>query len=341
MVNNVTLRHHFPIDISLDINVPGDTQDIVMLVDASQSTRAKLNNVKEQLKSFVRTLGDVGNVSVAFYGGESDMGETGYSVALKATSDVNRAAEALDNIPIVADGPRTSITAMWSIMQHQDGTIPLGLFANRRIIVLVGDTPGREPECRHGIKSDRMSFSSQRTRVMVVNLASPGLNAALPAPAACGYITSAAIPEGQGTRLADTSEGELISQVTSSKLRESILKLRMNAANGLHGKGSHISVLSKTYTYTEYTCPSSFCARTITTKGCDDRVIIRKSNIPDFAHGPVQMTGKISLSLPAGICQRGPFYCEVEVKERLERFSYSHWSLPQRHTHLIGVKACQ
>lgn len=340
MVNNITLRQNFPVDINLNIQIPGETQDIIMLVDASQSTRARLNNVKEELKAFVRTLGDIGNVSVAYYGGETDMSRKGYSVVLKATADVNRAAEALDNIPIVSNGTRSSISAIYAIATRNDGAVPLGLFAKRRIVVLVGDTPGREPDCQYSVESDSMSLRDRKTRVMVVNLASPGLNAALPPPKACKGRTLP-IAAGQGTRLANFSEGDEISEVTSARLRKSVLKLRKNAAKGLLGKGSHISVNSKTYTYTEYYGPCSMCKRTITTKGCDERVILRTSNIPEFAHGPIQVTGRISLSLPVGICQKGPFYCEVEIIETLEQCCHTQWSMHRRERHLIGVRACQ
>ncbi|KAI0561413.1 von Willebrand factor A-like protein [Gracilaria domingensis] len=343
-VRQVTLRPNFPVEFDLAVNIKGFDLDVVLLIDASESAKPRLNAVKNELSSFVRQLNGTAHVGVAVYGGEDSFDEEGMQVLSPAEENVQSALDALENIPTFPDGVRTTLTALSSIQRYPN---PLSLRLWRTIVVLIGDTAGREPECSLQMDRDRISGTlfdfSNGISVIPASLDEPGLDGALPPiqPCANSYLPTEAQPvaAGQASKIAEDTGGEVVSSITATVLLGAIDSVRRNP-NRAHQTRPGAEIYISTASVVPVNLPYYEVVEPI--NGCEDKVIVTTTGIPeDFVSEPAHFTGKVKLDLPAGICQRGPFSCTIRVMDHERGHeTMSHWSRPMTYYKKISVRAC-
>ncbi|CAN8066706.1 unnamed protein product [Agarophyton chilense] len=342
-VRTVTLRPNFPVEFDLSVNVPAVDLDVVLLLDASESARARLNAVKSELLSFVRQLEGTAHIGVAIYGGEQSFDEKGIQVLSAAKEDVQSALTALENIPTFPDSPRTTLTALHSV---QNSGAALSLRRWRTIVVLVGNTPGREPEC--GALFDRNSIpislysNSDGISVIPANLGEPGLDAILPPMQQCsngfGPSEPQAVEAGQASKIAEKTQGEVINSVRADVLIDAVDRVRRRP-NRTHQRKAGAQISISTASVEPVNRP--YYPRRERVIGCEDKVIVSSTGVPQFVSEPSRITGKVKLELPTGICQRGPFSCTIRVIDQVQGHEVmSHWSQPIVNEKKISIQAC-
>ncbi|PXF43248.1 hypothetical protein BWQ96_07021 [Gracilariopsis chorda] len=325
------------VDFNLAINLRGYSTDVVLLIDTSSSTRPHLKAIKNELSSFVRQLNGSAKVGVAVYGSEESYDESGLSVLSAVTDYVDPALEALESIPETVDGTRTTITALKTLSSSVAG---LNLRGNKRIIVLIGDRPGREPDCRNGYNRDMVLPSST---MISVSLGSDGLNSALPAPSACmngSYYDPSPIAVGQARDIVNRTNGEVVEIVTAASLLWAVDTVRRRPVYWYNRPpGSNIRVSSASFPLYRgpYTPPVQRYSN-----GCGNKVYLRTSGLPAFISAPAEVTASVHVALPKGVCIHGPFTCEIRVVEIRRGGEYpSSWSIPFEHFEVIKIHGCQ
>ncbi|CAN8068278.1 unnamed protein product [Agarophyton chilense] len=341
-VKSVSLQQNRPVDFQLAVNLPGRDIDVVLLIDASSSTRPRLNAVKNQLVSFVRQLSGRARVAVAIYGGEDSFDETGMKVLSAASEDVQLALNALESIPTFPDGVRTTLTALHSVVTSQE----LSLLRERSMIVLLGDTPGREPECRYqlsrsAISNELYGFTSGFS-VIPVSLGGVGLDAALApiSPCSNGYGSQDPQPvaAGQASNLAEQTKGEVIQSITTSNLFDAVDRVRRNPARTHQAKpGAEIYISTASVEPVN----QPYYPRQERINGCGDRITTSVTGVPRYVSEPFLNTGSLRLALAQGACRRGGFECQIRIMDHVRGYeSMSHWSRPIVNYKKISIRAC-
>ncbi|KAI0563491.1 von Willebrand factor A-like protein [Gracilaria domingensis] len=347
-VRKVTLRPNFPVEFDLAVKLKGVDLDVVLLIDASESTKPKLDAMKNELISFVQQLNGTANVGVVVYGGENSFDEKGMTILSKAEGDIRSALNALENIPSFPDGPRTSLTALLSIQRYAQELL---LRRRRTIIVLIGDTPGREPECSNQLGRDTVSeylasFIHDKFSVISVSLGTPGLDAALPPIPSCANDSVPADPQGvepgQASKIAQETDGEVVQSITATAFLRAVDIVRRKPNRGYQNRpGARIFISTETWNPPPgYLISYPWAEPRLA--GCDDKVIVNVTGISEYVSEPAQTTGKVKLDLPYGICQSGPFNCTIRLVDIVRGYeSLSHWPIAQPIYYKdIAVQAC-
>ncbi|KAI0563521.1 von Willebrand factor A-like protein [Gracilaria domingensis] len=312
LVQEVRLRPNFPVEFNIAWNLKGVDLDVVLLIDASESTKPRLDAVKNELSSFVTQLNGTAKVAVAAYGGEDSFDEKGLQVLSPAEEDVQPALDALENIPTFPDGVRTTLTALSSIQRYRSD---LSLQGWRTIVVLIGDTPGREPECSLEFDRDEVARSlfgfTSGISVIPASLGGPGLDGDLAPVQPCanglGPTEPQEVAAGQASKIAERTEGEVVSSITATNLWEAVDRVRRKPNRSHQSRpGSVFSIAD-----TQNVLPSYML------QTCTSKMNVITTNIPDFVSAPSQITGKVRLELKPGICQRGPFNCSLTIGDRV------------------------
>ncbi|KAI0559379.1 von Willebrand factor A-like protein [Gracilaria domingensis] len=351
-VRNVTLQRHRPVEFDVAVNLRGYTLGVLLLIDAS-APRSQLNAIKPELVSLLRKLDGTAKVSVAIYGAEQEFDSSGYSLLAAASDDINPAIQALDNIPQKAEGPRTTLTALTSLTT---GSFYIGGF--KGVTILIGNAPGREPECSFGIDRVQTAYDmfTPYTGMVVlpVSLGTPGLDAALPAPDVatperCSnmFIEPHSVAEGQASYLAAQTQGEVIEIITADEIFQAIDRARRTpGTTHQNPPGSTISVSTARFPshvgpYPWYSVPPQ--SQTYS-NGCEERVAATLRGVSGFVSAPAEKSGKVRLELPTVACRSGPFSCEVRIVERVqgeEMVSHnSHRVMPVVKYNVIKINAC-
>eukprot|EP00737_Agarophyton_chilense_P004028 gb/GEZJ01004888.1/.p1 GENE.gb/GEZJ01004888.1/~~gb/GEZJ01004888.1/.p1 ORF type:complete len:491 (-),score=41.49 gb/GEZJ01004888.1/:110-1402(-) len=339
-VENVSLQHYHPVEVNLAINLRGYPLHVLLLIDASAPS-SQINALKPEMVSLLRKLEGTAEVSVAIYGAEQEFDSSGYSVLAAKSDDVTQAIQALDGIPQKADGARTTLTALRSLVHNGI------LRASKDVVLLIGDTPGREPEC--GVGFDRIQTANELYSVhtgavlLPVSIGTPGLDGALPAPEACpnSYIETKPIDENQASYIASHTQGEVIETVTADEMLQAIDRARRKDGR-IHQRppGSYISVSTARFPNIvgPFTVPEQFQTYS---NGCEERVIATLTGVSGFVSAPAQTNAKLKLDLPLTACLEGPFSCEVRIVERQQGYeAMSVWYRPLVIYEIITVSAC-
>ncbi|KAI0564332.1 von Willebrand factor type A protein [Gracilaria domingensis] len=316
-------------------------RDAIFLIDASNSTRNALHAVKPQLIQLLRNVSQTYNVGVGIYGSEQSFDARGFSVIQTVTSNVEEAVQALDNIPLLPDGPRSSMQALATLVGVRTVTGAVESFGFRsrnKMFILVGDTPGREVPC------DASFYTNIRQMLRIGNIAavsigSPGLNAALP-PLHC---ESSAIPEArapiQEGQAADMIHGEVVHPpVTFEALfRAYDQSRRFPPPRGFfpnYGRNVWVTQNATTSRFGFFQMPVPLPL----SDGCNERVQLSTPvPWPQPLQVPTQEMGTVRLSVEPLACRNGSFTCEVVIKDA-RRGQFSTPSSPRLDGHVHVVK---
>ncbi|KAI0560257.1 von Willebrand factor A-like protein [Gracilaria domingensis] len=313
-VREVRLRPNFPVEFNVAWNLKGVDLDVVLLIDASESTKPRLDAVKNQLSSFVRQLNGTAKVAVAAYGGEDSFDEKGLQVLSAAEEDVQSALSALENIPTFPDGVRTTLTALRSIQRYRSD---LSLRGWRTIVVLIGDTPGREPECSLGFDRDEVSRSlfgfTSGISVIPASLGGAGLDGDLAPVQPCanglGPTEPQEVAAGQASMIAEQTNGEVVSYISAYILWGAVDRVRRKRNRAHQSRpGADFYVVD-----TEVVDPLHMPPPDRMQQRCAFKMRVSTLNLPIFESSPSQNTGLVRLELHPGICQRGPFNCSLSL----------------------------
>ncbi|KAI0566568.1 von Willebrand factor A-like protein [Gracilaria domingensis] len=332
--------------------------DIILLIDASSSAKTALDSVKDDLIKFVRNVTSTYNVGIGIYGSEEKFDASGFSVLQTMTSNAENAVQALQNIPVFPDGPRTSIQALSALLGERNvpgASEKFGFLSRERAFILVGNSPGREIPCDAPYFTDiRQSLSRDPIppftthRIMTASIGTPGLNSALPSLHCDNYNIPEArdpIAEGQAAAISDP-DGEVQTPLTFDKLYATFDRNRRLPFGGYapapgEAWGRRVWVTQNTtgrefpFFQMPFPVPQS--------DGCNERVRLTTPVPWAVPHQiPTDQVGKIRLSLAPGGCSNGRFTCEVVIKDsRVGHFSSpsSFLSILDGHVHIVKVNA--
>ena len=349
LVTRIALNPGRSVDFNLAFNIRGIAIDVVILLDASASSRASVNSIKPALTSFIRRLGGVSDVGMTVFGGEQSFNETGFQLVQPVTPDVNATISALDNLPTVPDGPRSTLQALQGLISNARF---FNFSARRRIIILVGDTPGRDLPCdsfraidfRANVVNRLSSFDSS-TAVIAINAGSPGLDAGLP-PLGCDNFNVleavAPVSPGQASFLATRTGGELITDVSGDTLFNVFDRVRGIRPNGFFAErwGRVVNIIPEStlsaFPFFQQPVPPPL------TDGCNDRVKVSiPGPIPELLKFPTDVISKVRLELADGVCKNGSFICDVTIKDFRVGFPRTGSSnLADGNVQIIKIVAC-
>ncbi|PXF41187.1 hypothetical protein BWQ96_09103 [Gracilariopsis chorda] len=307
-VSTVRVNLNRPTFVSLGINVPRPTLDVILLLDAVSSTRERIIALKPQIVSFIRQLEDVAeNIHISVSGTEESFDQRGTSVLQRTTNNFAEAVQSLDEferLPPIPDGPRASLRFLLPSI-----TNTVGFRSEQQIVVLVGDTSGREPTCVFD-RFDRTSFPSRfsggQFSVVAVSIGDPGLNAPLPTQAPCTRFTPfvEAVTANQASTIANLTQGAFVEGFDADTLLQTVMNVSRNAPGNFgQPTGFDISVPQ----------PFSNFRRPFPSV-CDGRVQFNSTmGNRFFLAGPLETTVQLSISLANSGCMDGPFQCPVTV----------------------------
>ncbi|KAI0566318.1 von Willebrand factor A-like protein [Gracilaria domingensis] len=340
--NNVNLTYDHPVPINLRISPYAPTVDVILLIDATASVKPHLQAIKPELISFLNNIEDGMGVGVAVYGAEQFFDSSGKSILSAVDADVNKAIQALDRIPEYADGPRTTLRALEELKGSDMGTR-----GRRQIVFLIGDSPGREPECGSSMTRDTVAWDifgySSSVSVIPISVGQPGLDAGLPEPPTCPnneYVNTAPIAQGQATFFASNTAGVVIDTVTAETLASALDTVRRNPLMpSAQPPGSSIGVTTARLPIYSGPYTPPFQAYT---NGCEDAVLVDVNGIPDFISAPNVVNATITLRLKPGVCGRGVRRpCEVRIREHVNTAQPPNvWNRPLIRDEIIYVHAC-
>lgn len=349
-VEEVTLIPHRPVEFNLAFNLSEYTRDVIFLFDASTSTRPSLDALKKDLIRFIRNVSSTYNVGIGLYGSEQSFGAAGYSVLQTVTPHSEEAVQALHNIPMLPDGPRTSMLALATLigLRTVEGGIPnFGFRSQERIFLLIGDTPGREVPCDapsfSDIRHDIINRRGPSNIILTASIGSPGLNAAISA-LPCNYHT---IPEALNPIQAEQASditirgGQVMTPVTFDTLYTTYHQIRSYPPRGYFPNwGRAVTVTQNTtsrgFGYFQMPVPIP------QSDGCNERVILSTPvSWPVPLQFPTKEVGTIQLALAPWACRNGSFTCEVVIKDVRRNIIGTPSSRNfDGHVHIVKVNAC-
>eukprot|EP00178_Gracilaria_changii_P003003 TRINITY_DN14402_c0_g5_i1.p1 TRINITY_DN14402_c0_g5~~TRINITY_DN14402_c0_g5_i1.p1 ORF type:complete len:436 (+),score=60.09 TRINITY_DN14402_c0_g5_i1:142-1449(+) len=341
--SHVNLTEALPLTINLRLNPYPPIIDVVLLIDAAESAKPHFEAIKPELVAFLNRLDTSHSLKagVAVYGPEASLDSSGILALSQMDQDVSKAIEALDRIPEYSEGPRTTFRAIYNIGQS------LRAFAARKLVFLIGNSAAREPDChylnREVTANDMYGYTASHS-IIPISIGAPGLDAALPEPAACPnnpYIETAPVAAGQATYLATNTAGEVITDVSAQRLLDAVdsIRRRPPRKNGVPPGSSYSYTTASVPLGDPRVVPPQFLRYS---NGCGNKVSAQVSNLPAFISAPNVEIASMELTLKNGVCTAGvPFTCEIRVREHVNTNPIPNvHNRPLVKTEIIHVHAC-
>jgi len=241
--NTLTLNPGDTVDETITVTIPKNAgpakADVYFLADTTESMFSILGAVRAGAGNVLAALGALG-VDVAFgvgnykdfasgdpYGFAHQVSPT--KVAATVTAAINAWA-ATGGVDI----PEANLFALDSLAVPPGGTIGWRP-GSKRIIVWFGDAPGHDPICT-AVSGAPVAVTEASTTaklvaegiaVLAISTATPGLDGD-PKAGATGYVAQCGAPggvPGQGTRIANSTDGAFVTGINAGNIVNTIIKL--------------------------------------------------------------------------------------------------------------------
>lgn len=344
-VTQLTIEPEKPISFNLAVNIRGFPLDVMFLIDGSPSMQPRLRSIKNEIISLFRLIGEdlpsvTGlrpRIAIAVSGGESSFDGKGHRVVQGLTENVDQAISSLDRLPQTVDAPRSTLAALNALTNN--GAIRAGLNFRRpnAVFVFVGDKAGREPDCVNRFSRNNVAFGVRDAGafLLAVNVGSPGIDTALPAVNPCpGDSSSPPIAADQASDLANGARGELINGFNARKIWEAIDKTRRQSPSPVSNVPTSIISIATTIRIIRPFPPPP------PPSGCMDKVRVTTGRELGRFTGPTKFDTTVTVALAPGVCNNGPFTCDIQVQEQRIFGRPAPGSIPSIIRDNIKINAC-
>ncbi|PXF40216.1 hypothetical protein BWQ96_10071 [Gracilariopsis chorda] len=321
-VNDFVLSLSNPVSFRMSVNLLDASLSVLFLVDASPSMRDHLPKVITEFSTLATAMTKKLSaiIAVAVYAGEASFSRYGppYLPLQSMTSNVSAVRNALQFIPSLQmkTVPRTLLNAIDKARYAQ--TIGWRGTNARRIVVVAGDTPGRDPTCT---KSDyepaRTRFSIfnefSETALIAASVGQPGLDGALaklpqcPFSPSCSPVYCTPLPPDEGEQVAagqlsalvNATKGLLLTGVDASALFRAALRVVNSPGRRFKAIDGVLYRLTAEYGYDT----------------CGNRIVIQSPSLPLRVPALSVTTVDFSVALSENGCDGGPFVCHLGIGE--------------------------
>ncbi|KAI0562425.1 hypothetical protein FGB62_60g011 [Gracilaria domingensis] len=346
-VTSFILSPNSSVDFRLTVNAD-QSRIVSILIDASPSMREQIPDVVTELSALAESLITELSASIAIsvYAGEESFRSSASHIPLQATTTnitaVKKALEILPNLQLFG-GPRTLLQALDDI----------AITCGPNIIIVVGDTPGREPLCRFDdtrefidrfnvIRPD-FCFAPGTTiptaSLVAVSVGRPGLNSALAEPPRCPVPSSSSsyiclevdecdppvFNSPEEFRCVATCEPDPVAPIAPGQLSAIANIVNGSVVEGLNADMIFFSVQQIIQSdVMRFMLPTSTLLRDLDPPlppgqgdDCGDRVWINSPELPMTIAGHSIKNISMMVSLSNRACENGPFVCTLII--HLER----------------------
>ena len=343
-MTELTIEPEKPISFNLAVNIRGFALDVIFLIDGSPSMQPRLRSIKNEITSLFRLIGEDlpsrsgfrPRIAIAVSGGESSFDGKGHRVVQGLTENIDQAISSLDRLPQTEDSPRSTLAALNALTNTGVINARPNFRRPNAVFVFVGDKAGREPDCVNRFSRSTVGAGVREAGayLLAVNVGPPGIDAALPAVNPCPSDSSSPpIAAGQASDLAKAARGELINGFNARKIWEAIDKTRRQDPSPVSRvPTSLISIATTIRIFRPFNPPPP--------SGCMDKVRVTTGRELGRFTGPTKFDTTVTVALAPGVCNNGPFTCDIQVQERRIFGRQAPGSIPLIIRDNIKINAC-
>ncbi|CAN8075954.1 unnamed protein product [Agarophyton chilense] len=343
-IDQLLLSPGLPVNFRMGVNLLDNRLNVLFLVDGSPSMEEQLPTVISELSTLASALiiNNSAIVGVAVYAGETSFDTfEAYTSLQSLTTNATAVQKALQLIPNLSlqNGPRLLLRA---IEDSRSANIGWTGFNARRIIIVVGDKPGREPACAtsdfqkvldRNTLFDFINIVPSKFSFIAASVGNPGLDTGLSQLPQCPFrplcllvfcqrpepAPGVPVAPGQLSTLANQVDGSFITNFSALEVYNAVLNiLQLPNFQPLDG------VLFR---------DTEEAVTPVSMDTCGDRVVVQQPNLPMALPALSFSTLDFTVSLADNACQNGPFDCILTIAEsRNSTFVFELESL--------SVKAC-